>query len=774
MRFGPFEANLDTGELSKHGVRLKLHDQPFQVLAMLVARPGELVSREEIQAALWPDGTFVDFENGLNSAVNRLRDALSDSSETPKYIETVPRRGYRFVARIELVDGKASVPAVDTTESIKEPLIAPDRAAMILPASRRWLWGAGAFATVLLAVATFGAWRRVHSAKPAISFAARDWVLVSNFDNRTGESRLDGTLEYAVERELSNSQFVNVVPRERLDDVLRLMRRPLDIEIDRELGREICVRDSGIRALLTGRVEKLGTTYVLSAEVVDPVRGVTVASISEEGPADTQLAAAVRQLSNRVRETLGEKAAEVQQSNQQLEKVTTPSLHALQLYSQADDMMRAGGQAAAAELLKQAIAEDPDFASAHLLLAYTYENQEKIDQAKPEFERARELAGSASDRERLFILASYIDKVEKDVPRAISAYESLLRVYPDHYWATNNLYAAYRVSGQWEDMRRVIYRLADLRPDDLGWNRIAACGKYNDKGTSGGRRYAERAMTLAKGANDEPEIDFLERLPVFQSWVEGDISKVRSQLLQLDHSGKGVIDPAYLLALGQWAEAEKAAESLEDKNGRSVHLGYLAFLRGDSRETRRQLERLVADGAIGITADVVLGRSGMWREQSRLNSPLNFPAIWLEKGERALAEGKTKEGKAFLERALDALSVMPFGGFFLGSESLARVYENEGDLGNALRILQRASAAKGRVNNCFNNGLMAGMWWLRTELQLADLYRKMGRVQDAEKVEDGLRKMLVYADADHPILRELQKRERLAAANSSATGRTSH
>jgi 6-phosphogluconolactonase (cycloisomerase 2 family)/DNA-binding winged helix-turn-helix (wHTH) protein len=101
VRFGPFKANLDTGELSKHGVRLKLHHQPFQVLALLVARPGELVSREEIQAALWPDGTFVDFENGLNSAVNRLRDALGDAADEPKFIETVPRRGYRFVAVVQ-------------------------------------------------------------------------------------------------------------------------------------------------------------------------------------------------------------------------------------------------------------------------------------------------------------------------------------------------------------------------------------------------------------------------------------------------------------------------------------------------------------------------------------------------------------------------------------------------------------------------------------------------------------------------------------------------
>jgi Tol biopolymer transport system component/DNA-binding winged helix-turn-helix (wHTH) protein len=100
VRFGAFDVNLGSGELRKHGVRIKLHEQPFQVLAMLVARPGEVVMREEIREKLWPTGTFVDFDNGLNSAVNRLRDALGDSASEPKFIETVPRRGYRLLVSV--------------------------------------------------------------------------------------------------------------------------------------------------------------------------------------------------------------------------------------------------------------------------------------------------------------------------------------------------------------------------------------------------------------------------------------------------------------------------------------------------------------------------------------------------------------------------------------------------------------------------------------------------------------------------------------------------
>jgi DNA-binding winged helix-turn-helix (wHTH) protein len=101
LRFGPFYADLWTRELRKNGIKLKVHGMPFEVLAALLERPGDLVTREELQERLWPGGTFVDFENSLNSAVARLRDALSDSAENPRFIETLPKRGYRFMAAVE-------------------------------------------------------------------------------------------------------------------------------------------------------------------------------------------------------------------------------------------------------------------------------------------------------------------------------------------------------------------------------------------------------------------------------------------------------------------------------------------------------------------------------------------------------------------------------------------------------------------------------------------------------------------------------------------------
>jgi cholera toxin transcriptional activator len=102
-RFGVFEADASTGELRRQGMRVKINAQPFQLLCMLLERPGELVTREEIARTLWPDGMFVDFEHGVNSAVNRIREALGDAASSPRFVETLARRGYRFVAPVELV-----------------------------------------------------------------------------------------------------------------------------------------------------------------------------------------------------------------------------------------------------------------------------------------------------------------------------------------------------------------------------------------------------------------------------------------------------------------------------------------------------------------------------------------------------------------------------------------------------------------------------------------------------------------------------------------------
>src|SRR5215831_9153672 len=118
-RFGVFELDLDAGELRKQGVRIQLQPKPLQMLAILLERPGEIVTREELRRRLWDDDTFVDYESGLNTAANRLRLKLGDSAETPRYVETMARSGYRFIAPVERVEWEppAASPAPEPKRS---------------------------------------------------------------------------------------------------------------------------------------------------------------------------------------------------------------------------------------------------------------------------------------------------------------------------------------------------------------------------------------------------------------------------------------------------------------------------------------------------------------------------------------------------------------------------------------------------------------------------------------------------------------------------------
>src|SRR3954468_15521675 len=110
VRFGPFEADLRELELRKRGIKVKLQGQPFQVLAILLRHAGETVTREELRSEVWPADTFVDFDHSLNTAINKIREVLGDSASSPHYVETIPKRGYRFIAIVESLSGNAVQP----------------------------------------------------------------------------------------------------------------------------------------------------------------------------------------------------------------------------------------------------------------------------------------------------------------------------------------------------------------------------------------------------------------------------------------------------------------------------------------------------------------------------------------------------------------------------------------------------------------------------------------------------------------------------------------
>ena len=225
-------------------------------------------------------------------------------------------------------------------------------------------------------------WPSRRAETVSIPFAERDWVLVTAFENKTGDASLDGALEYALERELANSAFVNVVPRARIEDTLQLMRRPRETRVDASLGLELALRDGAIRAAIVGRVEKTGGTYSISARILDPADGSTASVVTETSISPDDLLGGVGRVATKIRQRLGETLPQLTTTSTRFEKVATPSLRALQLYSQAramiGDVVLFHGSLparAAEQLLRGALNEDPDFVWAHILMAHAFRAQ---------------------------------------------------------------------------------------------------------------------------------------------------------------------------------------------------------------------------------------------------------------------------------------------------------------------------------------------------------------------------------------------------------------
>jgi DNA-binding winged helix-turn-helix (wHTH) protein len=160
LRFGLFEADFTAGELRKRGRKIPLQDQPFRVLTLLLQRPGEVITRDDFQKALWSGDTFVEFDEGLNKAIQKLRQALDDSSDNPRFIETLPRKGYRFIAPVDRANGE---PAAAPNEKTNPDAVSAPAAAPVRPAiTERLAWALLTAVTVALGVVSV-----VHFRQPA-------------------------------------------------------------------------------------------------------------------------------------------------------------------------------------------------------------------------------------------------------------------------------------------------------------------------------------------------------------------------------------------------------------------------------------------------------------------------------------------------------------------------------------------------------------------------------------------------------------------------------
>ncbi|MEX1246706.1 MAG: hypothetical protein WEF99_18325 [Thermoanaerobaculia bacterium] len=656
--------------------------------------------------------------------------------------------------------------------------------------SRGTAWVGFGFVAAVLAVGSI-AWlsrngsNAVDASRRALPLQARDWVLVAGFENRTGEKLFDGTLEYALGRELSNSRYVNVASRDRIGDTLRLMRKPPDTRLDASLAREVCQRDGEIRALLTGRVEKVGSKYVFSVELVDPKQGASLAGFSEESTGADGSLAAMRRISDRVRSALGEALAPEDRERPSLAKVTTSNLRALRLYSQADALMGAGvgqyhdGQSSADELLRQAVAEDPSFASAYIHLAHALRNQGRpAEEYLPYAETALRLSEATTERERYFIRGSHY-YFSGETEKAIAAWEALVSLHPDHGWAVGGLTSLYKLPRDLDKIMQIEARLADAHPRNFSFNWHAGYNYVVWK------RDAARADPYLRRANElvTPEVldkdrwaaSWLDLLPFTQLWLKGDMTSAAPELdrvaAKLDSLARGARDMFAVktvlsyLAIGRNEAASRAAEKIFDPVVRNDALAQISFFRGDARALEDQL-RFPGNRDLGgpspgwwETIAIFQARAGLTSEARRYVKAVEGPEDRLQlhnvPGEIALRQGKLANAIVELEKGANLAPEWnrQAPSYFLGAESLAAALEKEGDTERALEVLEQASERKFQA--IINNN--SGAYWLRTRLALARLYRRVGRFEDARAVEADLSKLLALADADHPMLLELER-----------------
>jgi eukaryotic-like serine/threonine-protein kinase len=292
-----------------------------------------------------------------------------------------------------------------------------------------------AFLLILLAAGII--W--VSGSSPVLPFAERDWVLITDFDNQTGEEIFDRALNVAFSASLCQSMHVNIFPAVRLADVLQRMGRTSDEIIDEQTGIEICLRE-GISGLIMPLISKVGDNYSITVRLIDPGTGLTVRSYIEAAQNRDHILPLLDTIIGKLRRDLGESLFDIRTNDRALLRVTTPSLQALKHYSDGVHHWTMGNYQEATRLQQLAIELDPDFASAHAALGIHYYSfiYNDAQKGKEHFEKALQLSDRTTDRERLFIQAAYNGQIGK-TSEAEQLYRLLLDAYPDDIGGRSNL-----------------------------------------------------------------------------------------------------------------------------------------------------------------------------------------------------------------------------------------------------------------------------------------------------------------------------------------------
>jgi eukaryotic-like serine/threonine-protein kinase len=470
-RFGLFEVNAVSGELLKQGKRIKLQEQPFRLLVILLENAGEVVPRTEIQSRIWEGNTFVDFDSSLRVAVGKLRDALGDDADNPRYVETIPKRGYRFL-------GSATRHG-DSLQQ-KSPVVAVGAAASTQ--SGQWVLVVRILLLAAIAAAALLFFFHGSFFNKAKVLSEKDTVVLADFTNTTSDPVFDGTLRQGMAVQLGQSPFLSLISDERIQRTLELMGKPIDARLTPAIAKEICERTASA-AVLDGSIESLGSHYVLGLRAKNCRTGEVLAEEQVEAARKEDVLNVLSQIASKFRTHLGESLITVEKHNTRLAEATTSSLEALKAYSNGWKVMPSEGETAAMPFFKRATEIDPQFAMAYATLGLMYSSTGESALATENTSKAYALRERVTDKEKFFISAYYEGRVTGNQEKAQQMCEDWARTYPremsPHTFLAGFIYPGF---GKYKESVEEGKKAIQLDPDnaigylDLGTN-YAALGQ---------------------------------------------------------------------------------------------------------------------------------------------------------------------------------------------------------------------------------------------------------------------------------------------------------
>lgn len=419
--FGKYRCDPAEHLLFCDGTPVSLAPKAFEILVVLIQSNGRLLTKEDLMQKVWPD-TFVEDAN-LTINISALRKVLGDSTGNQQFIETVPKRGYRFLAPVkELQD--------DVTGGAQNPEYGVSAPASGWPT---WARRIGLAAALLLIIIMVVVLISTRSAK----LTDKDTIVLSDFSNSTGDPVFDDALRQGLSSQLEQSPFLHLLSEDRIAQTMSLMAQPKDSRLTHELAREVCQRTAST-AVLDGAITQVGSQYLLTLKAINCSNGESLGSSEAQVNDKDHVLDGLGKVASGIRSQLGESLASVQKYDAPPENVTTPSLEALKAYSLGyQAMVIKSDYAAAVPLFQRAISFDPNFAMAYTRMGTSYSNLNEMDRATESARKAYSLRNRVSEKERFYIDSHYELLVTGNLEAARKVYELSAQTFPRDTLLTN-------------------------------------------------------------------------------------------------------------------------------------------------------------------------------------------------------------------------------------------------------------------------------------------------------------------------------------------------